>query len=49
LEAKEAILSLLKDSETGQRGYLITGESRYLDPYNNAVAGLSQSVTRLRE
>jgi len=49
LEAKEAILSLLKDSETGQRGYLITGEPRYLDPYNNAVTALGQSVSKLRE
>jgi len=49
LEAREAILSLLKDAETGQRGYLITGEPRYLEPYNNARSSLSQAVSKLRE
>jgi len=29
--------SLLKDAETGQRGYCYTGDSRYLTPYNQAV------------
>jgi PAS domain S-box-containing protein len=28
--------SLLKDAETGQRGYLYTGDPRYLAPYNQA-------------
>jgi PAS domain S-box-containing protein len=30
--------SLLKDAETGQRGYLYTGDARYLKPYNDALA-----------
>ena len=29
--------SLLKDSETGQRGYLYTGDLKYLTPYNSAI------------
>ncbi|MDR3673701.1 MAG: CHASE3 domain-containing protein [Holophaga sp.] len=29
----EQALSLLKDAETGQRGYLLTGDRRYLRPY----------------
>ncbi|HLJ49309.1 MAG TPA: CHASE3 domain-containing protein [Bryobacteraceae bacterium] len=49
LEAKENILSLLKDAETGQRGYLITGEPRYLEPYNNASSSLAQAIAKLRE
>jgi methyl-accepting chemotaxis protein len=49
LEARTNILSLLKDAETGQRGYLITGEQRYLEPYHNAVSSLSQSVAKIRE
>lgn len=49
LEAKEKILSLLKDAETGQRGYLITGEPRYLEPYNNAASSLAQAIAKLRE
>jgi signal transduction histidine kinase/DNA-binding response OmpR family regulator/CHASE3 domain sensor protein len=30
------LLSIIKDAETGQRGYLVTGEERYLEPYRNA-------------
>jgi CHASE3 domain sensor protein len=32
------IISLAKDAETGQRGYIITGEPTYLDPYKSAMA-----------
>ena len=27
------MLSLVQDAETGQRGYLLTGDTRYLAPY----------------
>ncbi|HEV8060018.1 MAG TPA: CHASE3 domain-containing protein [Gemmataceae bacterium] len=42
-------LSLLKDAETGQRGYLITGEATYLQPYENAAGGIHERSNRLRE
>jgi|GEM_PF-986214 len=42
----EATMSLLKDAETGQRGYLLTGRENYLDPYNSAV---KEIFTRLDE
>ncbi len=32
----ERIMGLAKDAETGNRGYLITGEERYLEPYLSA-------------
>lgn len=32
----EEIISTLKDAETGQRGYLLTGETVFLDPYSGA-------------
>ncbi|MCX2452889.1 response regulator [Pedobacter sp. PLR] len=32
----EEIISTLKDAETGQRGYLLTGENVFLDPYDGA-------------
>lgn len=32
----EAIISTLKDAETGQRGYLLTGEKDFLEPYIGA-------------
>ncbi|KAF0815332.1 Frizzy aggregation protein FrzCD [Andreprevotia sp. IGB-42] len=35
--ALAVVLSNLKDAETGQRGYLITGEDRYLEPYRAAL------------
>ena len=33
----ETFLSTLKDAETGQRGYVLTGEEKYLGPYEQAV------------
>ena len=33
----EKALSLVKDAETGQRGYLLTGKTQYLEPYNGAL------------
>jgi PAS domain S-box-containing protein len=38
------VLSLVKDAETGQRGYLITGEPGYLKPYTDAAAALGPQV-----
>ncbi len=43
-----AILSILKDAETGQRGFLLTGEERYLEPYQSATASLDQTLSRLQ-
>ena len=36
------LLSLMKDTETGQRGYVITGDDAYLEPYLAALALLSK-------
>nr|WP_239467280.1 response regulator [Rhodoferax koreense] len=47
IERLRNLLSGVKDAETGQRGYLLTGAERYLDPYVAARAafpGLLQSV-----
>ncbi len=44
----EALLSSVKDAETGQRGFLLTGEERYLDPYTNATAALPGELKILR-
>jgi PAS domain S-box-containing protein len=41
--------SLLKDAETGQRGYLYTGDPSYLEPYNNSVAQGYPHVAKLAE
>ncbi|BBO31613.1 response regulator [Lacipirellula parvula] len=37
LTALDDVLSLLRDAETGQRGYVITGDESYLAPYTNAT------------
>ncbi len=38
IEVLEDVLSLARDAETGQRGMVITGDEKYLEPYNAAVA-----------
>jgi signal transduction histidine kinase len=38
---------LVLDLETGQRGYVITGQDRFLDPYRTAVAAIPSTVTDL--
>jgi PAS domain S-box-containing protein len=45
----EAVLSTIKDAETGQRGYLLTGEAAYLEPYRDAVDRLPRQIADLRQ
>jgi diguanylate cyclase (GGDEF)-like protein len=40
-------LSLLKDAETGQRGFLIGSDESFLDPYNVGVAGIPAALEDL--
>lgn len=40
-------LSLIKDTETGQRGYLLTFDERYLAPYVQAVANVRLRLDEL--
>ena len=42
------LLQLMLDAETGQRGYLLTGDERYLGPYNLALKDVNQNVDALR-
>ncbi|WP_031527116.1 response regulator [Dyadobacter crusticola] len=48
LEA-EAIISHMKDAETGQRGFLVTLEPAFLEPYNGAYEKTTRSYNRLTE
>ncbi|TGS82341.1 response regulator [Mesorhizobium sp. M3A.F.Ca.ET.174.01.1.1] len=41
------LLSLTQDAETGQRGYLLTGEKTYLQPYQHAVEALPGQLARI--
>jgi signal transduction histidine kinase len=44
-ELKQTIL----DAETGQRGYLLTGDERYLEPYTNAIQQVNQQLDLLQQ
>ncbi len=49
LEELAQIIKVMTDAETGERGYIITGEDAYLEPYNTAVAGASASLRDLQQ
>jgi len=42
------ILSNLSDAETGQRGYLLTGELKYLEPYNSGIFLVNEEVAKVK-
>lgn len=41
-------LSIMKDAETGQRGYLLTGDTAYLEPYDAALVAAPRVIAELR-
>lgn len=43
------LLAATIDAETGQRGYLLTGEARYLGPFERAQPRLRRDMANLRE
>ena len=45
----EQIFSYLKDAETGQRGFIITNEPIYLEPYNTGRENINNSFAELKE
>ncbi len=45
----DRLLSALKDEETGQRGYLLTGETPYLEPYQAALGLVRSNMAGLKE
>ena len=48
-QALSEFIALVADAESGQRGYLLTGESAYLQPYTEAVATVEAALDRVRE
>jgi CheY-like chemotaxis protein/CHASE3 domain sensor protein len=44
LVSLDELLSTTQDAETGQRGYLLTGNDRYLEPYQTAVSAVGSRV-----
>jgi PAS domain S-box-containing protein len=45
----QRVFSLLQDAETGVRGYVLTGDETYLEPYANSAASLDDQEARLAE
>jgi PAS domain S-box-containing protein len=45
----DRLMSTLKDAETSQRGFVISGDESYLRPYEEALALLPQTIAKLRE
>jgi PAS domain S-box-containing protein len=43
----EKLIALVRDAESGQRGYLITGEPHYLEPYTAALAAIDTHVASI--
>jgi PAS domain S-box-containing protein len=48
LQQTDLLLSTVKDAETGQRGYLLTGDRKYLAPYEKAIADLPGELRNLK-
>ena len=42
------LLSTLRDAETGQRGFIITGDEQYLEPYKAARAHFPEKMSKFR-
>src|SRR6266545_1068102 len=44
LNSLDGLLSTMKDAETGQRGFLLTGDERYLEPYREALSVVEERL-----
>ncbi|MBD1937773.1 PAS domain S-box protein [Microcoleus sp. FACHB-68] len=49
LESLESVLANLTYAETGQRGYILTNDESYLEPYNTAIPSLNQDLEMLKQ
>ena len=47
-KALEASISTLTDAESGQRGYLLIGDTPYLEPYTAALVELPGNLANIR-
>ncbi|KZL51093.1 ATPase [Nodularia spumigena CENA596] len=48
INIQEKLLLLLINAETGQRGYIITGNQTYLEPYKLAVPKIEKTIQTLK-
>jgi methyl-accepting chemotaxis protein len=49
LVSLENVLSTMKDAETGQRGYVLTGDDKYLEPFRSAQSAIAGEIRKARE
>ena len=49
VQVLDEVEARLVDAETGQRGYLLTGDEAYLQPYHSAIKNLDQVMARLKD
>ena len=48
LLSTESLLSQLKDAEVGQRGYLLTNDRQYLQPYEQSIEVVNETLAQLK-
>ena len=48
LDSLDNAVAKLSDAETGQRGYLLTGDQAYLEPYRTGIKGVDQALAHLK-
>ena len=49
LNTLDKTLARLVDAETGERGYLLTGDETYLEPYRAAIKNIDQAIGHLKD
>lgn len=49
LDVQRALLISMIDAETGERGYIITGDVTYLKPYREALDAVSKQIASLKQ
>ena len=48
LEKLDQLVAFLSDAENGRRGYVLSGQDRYLSHYRTAVERVERTLTELR-
>lgn len=47
IQSLRSLLSTVNDAETGQRGYLLTGDEEYLKPYQESISTITQALSEV--
>jgi len=47
ISALDTLLSTVQDAETGQRGFLLTGNEKYLQPYDDALSKVASDLSAI--